>query len=110
MYGTPLIGETTQVYGRRQKFIRLPIQFRRYRSWNVSSPPCWNSVTDLIFFHLDAWRKVTNVDPLADSDDEDGHAHHEYSKLLCIFSLSLVVDVIMSAQRLRVVSGFLSGT
>lgn len=40
MYGTSLIGKTTQVYGRRQIFIRLPIRgirFRRYRFWNVSS-------------------------------------------------------------------------
>jgi len=32
---------------------------------------------------------VTNVDALADSDDDggddDGHTHHEYSKPLCIF-------------------------
>ena len=61
-------------------------------------------------FIPDAWRKVTTADPLADSDDDGGgddeHARYEYSKLLCMFLL-LVVDVVISVQRLRVLAGFL---
>ena len=64
----------------------------------------------LLIFISDAWRKVTTADPLADSDDDGGgggeHARYEYSKLLCMFLL-LVVDVVISVQRLRVLAGFL---
>ena len=54
---------------------------------------CWLLNWFFFLFHLDAWHKVTSVDPLADSDDDDDdggggdneHAHYEYSKLLCMF-------------------------